>query len=559
MTRQFAPHYEGYPEHPPQRSSQHYDIVIIGGGITGAGVAREAAAAGLMTLLVEQKDYAWGTSSRSSKMIHGGLRYLAGGHFRLTRDAVRERQRMLEEAPGLVDRMRYFMPHYRGRFPGPRAFNLALRLYDSFGGERYRHRIDPVEMLHWLPGLNPDGLLGVTGFSDAVTDDARLVLRTLSEARQLGAVTNNYLKASQVERREDGKWTVSLADQRPDGHPDQVVTAGVVVNATGAWADRLWRGKNTGETIRPLRGSHLVVPFGRLPVSVCVTLVHPEDKRPIFIYPWLGQTVIGTTDLDHTGDLDQEPVITNEEVDYLFRAVEDAFPSACLTRCDVLSSWSGIRPVVSQGSGLTPSRESREHVVWNQDGLVSVAGGKLTTFRLIAREVLLISTPYLNNLTLPSEEQPLFQPAPAIPRPEPIRHLTWRRLQGHYGPALPNMLEAGPLEEVAGTGWLWAELHWAATCEEVVHLDDLLLRRTRLGLVLPNGGSELLDELEARLKPKLGWNDQRWADERKRYQELWQRAYYLPQERLPEKHLPQEHRSPEYQEQKDQSPEAVAR
>ncbi|WP_328188978.1 glycerol-3-phosphate dehydrogenase/oxidase [Marinobacter sp. OP 3.4] len=504
----------------------HYDVIVIGGGITGVGVAREAAAAGLDTLLVEQRDYAWGTSSRSSKMVHGGLRYLAGGHLGLTRNAVRERQRLLAQVPGLVDPMRYVMPHYRKGFPGPRLFRNVLWLYDLLAGERQRQRIDPIEIHQWLPGLATDGLKAASAFSDAVTDDARLVLRVLEEARALGAITRNYTRATRVEKPDEAPWTVTVANNAGES----TLSASLVVNATGAWAEGLWREDHGREHIRPLRGSHLLVPFERLPVPVSLTLPHPDDRRPVFIFPWLGQTVIGTTDLDHDDDLALEPRTTQAEITYLFRAIERAFPGAGITRDDILSTWAGVRPVVTRNNRQSPSAESREHVIWDEGGLISVAGGKLTTFRNIARDVLLIGSPRFRELVLQEEDEPIFRPPSPMERPWSIPHLTWRRLRGHYGPSLGEVLAAGPLEAVPGTGYLWAELHWSARQESVVHLDDLLLRRTRLGLILPDGARALLPALRQRLSADLGWSDDDWQAEIERYLHLWRTAYYLPDE-----------------------------
>ncbi|MFC4258983.1 glycerol-3-phosphate dehydrogenase/oxidase [Marinobacter lacisalsi] len=509
--------------------TSHYDVIVIGGGITGAGIAREAAAAGLKTLLIEQRDYAWGTSSRSSKMVHGGLRYLAGGHFRLTRNAVRERQRLLDQAPGLVDRMRYVMPHYHRGFPGPWLFGKVLWLYDRFAGEHYRQRINPVEMLQWLPGLKTDGLKAASGFSDAVTDDARLVLRVLDEARTLGAETHNYVRATHVEKPENAPWSVTIEGQHPERTVKQTLSASLVVNATGAWADRLWRESHGKEHIRPLRGSHIVVPFHRLPVSVSLTLSHPEDKRPVFIFPWLGCTVIGTTDLDHTDNLDDEPRISDEELRYLFKAVDTAFPAAAVDHSDVISTWAGIRPVVTKRSRRAPSDESREHVIWDEGGLISVAGGKLTTFRRIARDVLIIGSPRLSHMILQEDDTPIFPHVPPVRRPSEVGHLTWRRLQGQYGLRIHEVLKAGPLEGIPGSPYLWAELRWSARNESIVHLDDLLLRRSRLGLILPEGARSLLPELRRRLARELVWTDERWQQEIDRYLALWREAYYLPQ------------------------------
>ena len=511
----------------PPTLEPHYDVIVIGGGITGAGVAREAAAAGLKTLLVEQRDYAWGTSSRSSKMVHGGLRYLATGHVSLTRQAVAERQRMLAQAPGLVDRMRYVLPHYRKEFPGPRLFGALLWLYDRFAGEHNRQTIAPIEMLQWLPGLDTRRLRSASVFTDAVTDDARLVLRVLAEARALGAITRNYVRASKVVKPDDAPWTVTLEEQRGSGRA-RTITTSLVVNATGAWADRLWRTGHGREHIRPLRGSHILLPFERLPVSVCLTLAHPRDRRPVFVFPWLGRTVVGTTDLDHTADLDQEPRISGEEVAYLLDVVDKAFPGTTLSLADVVSSWAGVRPVVTRKAGRAPSAESREHVIWEEGGLVSVAGGKLTTFRPIAREVLLVGAPRLKQLTLQEEDAPLFRPAPALQRPGTVSRLTWQRMKGQYGPVLGDVLVSGALEAIPGSDYLWCELYWCARHESVVHLDDLLLRRTRLGLILPDGAAGLLPALRQKLAPVMNWSQQRWEAEIERYLVLWRDAYALP-------------------------------
>lgn len=507
----------------------HHDVVVIGGGITGAGVAREAAAAGLNTLLVEQKDFAWGTSSRSSKMVHGGLRYLAGGHVGLTRQAVHERQRLLDQLPGLVDRMRYVMPHYRGSFPGPGLLQKLLWLYDHFSGEPSRQRVDTVEMLQWLPGLATHRLRSASAFTDAVTDDARLVLRLLEEARHLGARTVNYVHATGIEKPRDAPWTVTLEDQR-NGSSPRKVTASVVVNATGAWADRFWRRSHGHEHLRPLRGSHIVLPFERLPVSVCLTLPHPQDRRPVFIYPWMGLTVVGTTDLDHGDGLESEPRISPGELRYLLQVTEKAFPGNDIRPHDILSTWAGIRPVVSRKRHRSPSSESREHVIWEEGGLISVAGGKLTTFRQVAREVLLIATPRLDGQRLAETppDSPIFRPPPALTRPAGVRHQTWRRLQGYFGPSLRDVLAAGPLHTIPGSPYLWAELQWSAQHESVQHLDDLLLRRTRLGLILPEGGRALLPSIREHVEHGLAWSDARWQEETDRYLALVNDAYSLP-------------------------------
>lgn len=510
--------------------AKNFDIIVVGGGITGAGIAREAACSGLSTLLVEQRDFAWGTSSRSSKMVHGGLRYLGSGQFGLTRDAVRERQRLLREVPGLVNPLQFVMPHYRRQFPGPRLFGLLLTVYDWIAGRRSRQRFTPAETLNWVPGLHQQGLVAASGFTDAVTDDARLVQRIIEEARNAGAWCLNYLAVKHVEPASGGKRSITIQDTATPSGASFTVSAPVIVNATGAWASNLTSANPAGKQrfIRPLRGSHLVLPYDALPVSCSVSLLHPEDRRPVFAFPWHGMTILGTTDLDHQQSLDLEPGITQAEVDYLLKIASTLFPGHKVTEADVVSSWAGVRPVVSEGTANAPSRESREHDIWDDHGLISVAGGKLTTYRLIARELLDKSRAYLPRLTLCEDSAADFTPAPDANRPDSLRHNDWVRLKGWYGPVLPQLLKSGPLSLIPGSDTYWCELVWAAQHADVVHLDDLMLRRTRLGLVLPNGGEGLLDEVQELCSEALPWDEQQWLEERKRYLNIWRQHYSLP-------------------------------
>lgn len=509
---------------------QTFDLVVIGGGITGAGVAREAAGSGLRTLLVEQKDFSWGTSSRSSKMVHGGLRYLGSGHLGLTRDAVRERERLMAEAPGLIEPLRFIMPHFRGQFPGPRLFQGLLRVYDAIARNRSRHLLKPAETLFWVPGLTDHQLAGASGFTDAVTDDSRLVLRLIAEARRDGALCLNYTRALSITRDQGQVTGVTLL---PAGTDEPIhVSAPLVINATGAWADQL-QSKDPAEkamTIRPLRGSHLVLPWRCLPVSCSVSLFHPRDKRPVFAFPWQGTTVLGTTDLDHEGDLNQEPVISPDEVRYLLEIAGRLFPGSAVTEADILSTWAGVRPVVTDGTGKDPSKENREHAIQSDRGLVSIAGGKLTTFRVIAREALKLGLGDDTGERIRPDAQPVFRLPPAVARPEGLGHQTWQRLQGFYGQDLASVLEAGPLAPVTPSGpsdLLWAELCWACQAEDIQHLDDLMLRRTRLGLILPDGGTALLPAIRQHCQNLLGWTDETWQEEEARYLAIYRSAYSL--------------------------------
>jgi len=538
------------------RSSQvePWDMLIIGGGITGAGIAREAARRGLAVLLIEQKDFAWGTSSRSSKMVHGGLRYIASGDYKTTLLSVRERERMLSEASGLVNEMHYVMPHYKGKFPPPWIFNTLLRVYDRLAGKHYFTYFKREAFLSLNPHIKQDKFLGASQFSDAVTDDSRLVMRVLDEAINDGAQAINYLKAESLITNEQGLVVgatlkdTSSEDNAHSNAQSYDVYAKVVVSATGAWADtlRMQASKQTEQSfhkqIRPSRGSHLVVSKERLPIKQAYTFLHPVDKRAVFVFPWENRTVLGTTDLDHPPLDDSEVGITNDEVDYLLAATNDLFSDADLNREDVISTWAGVRPLISDGGDgkrVSPSKEKRDHSVWLDNNLVTVSGGKLTTFRLIAldvlekcQEVLTLDKSVIQNQTIDGDHV-FSDTTPSNPKFFTLPKALQQRLQGFYGLQLDTLLELAHDEDLAyvtDSNTIWAEIRFAARHEQVIHLDDLLLRRTRLGLILPHGAMTPL--ISTRLKQicqqELGWDEQKWQQEVARYQDLWQRYYHLP-------------------------------
>jgi glycerol-3-phosphate dehydrogenase len=512
----------------PTLAEESWDLIVIGGGISGAGILREAARRGWRCLLLEQRDFAWGTSSRSSKMVHGGLRYIAKGQWRLTRDSVRERQRLLDEAPGLVEPMSFLMPHYRGGFPGPRVLGGLLSVYDALAGRR-SHRFHNAQQLRYLaPGVKENHLLGGTCFVDALTDDARLVMRVLSEARAEGAVAVNGVRVEHL-LRENGRVCGVQVEDCEAGSSLQL-RCGVLAVATGAWAERL-RPTAAPRQLRPLRGSHLLLPGWRLPVAQAFTFMHERDRRPVFVFPWEGATVVGTTDLDHREDLDQSASISGEELDYLLAACTQQFPGAEVSAADVLSTWSGVRPVVGSAGAHQdkPSNETREHVLWQEPGCVTLAGGKLTTFRPQAIEVLkacaaMLERPFVDDAA------PVFAAVPVQAISELSSH-QWRRLAGRHGRDLPKLAQL--IKEighatVGATDTLWAELAFACESEMVLHLDDLLLRRTRLGLLLPRGGEEYFAAIRQLCQPRLAWSDEHWQQEEQRYRALWQRHHGLP-------------------------------
>ncbi len=515
---------------------REWDVIVVGGGITGAGILREATRLGLRTLLVEQQDFSWGTSSRSSKLVHGGIRYLKEGKIFLTLASVRERQRLLKEGPGLIEPLGFLLATYKGDFPGKWTYGAGLTVYDLLALQ-WSHTYYSAEDFQMLaPHITHEGLEGGWRYGDAQTDDARLVLRIIFEALNAGGTALNYARADHLVREEGQVRGILLRDLLADR--TTLVRGKVIVNATGAWADKLRAEVEAAPRIRPLRGSHLIFPAWRLPVAQAISFLHPVDRRPVFIFPWESITLVGTTDVDHEQPLNGEPRITPEEVAYLMQVVEAEFPALHLTLDDVVSTFAGVRPVIGTGRE-DPSKESRDHVVWEEDGLLTVTGGKLTTFRVIALDALKEVRDRLPEMPEPNEDQRVLDEVRLSPTEAPELHAAEReRLLGRYGAATGELVaaaEPGELRALSGTEILWAELRWAARAEGVVHLDDLLLRRTRLGLLLPEGGAELLPRIRTLCQAELGWSDERWEQEAAAYRELWRCCYSLPpQESIPD-------------------------
>lgn len=479
-------------------AGEQWDLIVIGGGITGAGVLLEAARQGRKALLLEQQDFAWGTSSRSSKMVHGGLRYIAQGEVRLTRDALRERERLLRDLPGLVERAQYLFPLREGQFPGRWPLTVVLSLYDFLAGIRDHRFLPAAEVLTRIPGLDATGLNGAMSYTDALTDDCRLVVRCLLEAARLGGRSLNYARATGIST-DNGRARVDVTDL--ESGENLILNAGSVINATGAWANRLG---GPGQRIRPLRGSHLFINPARLPVADCLTLINPRDDRPVFVFPWEGVTCVGTTDLDHGDSLDQEARASGSEVDYLLALINGHFPTVNLSRDDILSTMAGVRPVITSGDSKDPSKERRDHAVWKENGVVTVSGGKLTTFRLIALDALCAAglLERREARRVRRSNAPLFRPLPEAPE------------------QVDQFLHGVQDDE--------ALLRWMLRNEAVVHLDDLLLRRTRLGLLRRDGGAGLVPLLRSLTEELLGWDGPRWDQEWARYAAIRERFYGVP-------------------------------
>ncbi len=504
------------------RLDEPWDILVIGGGVTGAAILFEAARRGLRAVLLERSDFASGASSRSSKLVHGGLRYLKDGKFALTRESVREREALLRDAPGLVEPMHFLMPHYPGSTPSPRTLGLGLALYDLFAGHKTHRWLDATETMLLAPTIESSGLLGAHDYLDATTDDARLVLRLIQEARAAGATALNYIDARELLERDGLTIGVRATDTIGGGSIE--VRARAVINAGGASADAVRSALGVAAKLRPLRGSHLILPDWRLPLAQAIAFAHPRDRRPVFAYPWLGVTLVGTTDVDHVADRGSEPSISDDETRYLLEALAYQFPRSAIGRGDAIATFAGVRPVIYSGE-RDPSKEPRDRAIWNERGLLTVTGGKLTTFRPMALAALRAVAERLDPFDLSA--RPAFERC-ELPRAPELSLAQRRRLAGCYGSSAQPLLDSAPpgdRESIDGTSTLWAELRWAARNESVEHLDDLLLRRTRLGLVAPQSERRCSARLRGLCMQELGWDDARFERETHAYRAL-HAAYY---------------------------------
>lgn len=510
-----------------------WDMIIIGGGVTGAGILREAARTGYRVLLLEKNDFAYGTSSRSSKLVHGGFRYLKEGKFSLTRIAVKERERLRRDAPGLVDPLTFLLPVYKDRGLSRLTLKVGLSIYDLLAGRRDHRFYGPERFSGLAPHVTPDRLVGGFSFTDAQVDDARLVLRLIREACETGPHVSalNYTQVRHILRKAVRQVAGVDARDTQTGS-ERELRARVIINATGVEAEQFQSCPDSAYHLRPLRGSHLVFPLWCLPTAAAISIICPEDGRYGLVCPWEGCLMVGTTDLDHTDPPSTEPAITRKEAQYLMEGVACVFTGIAFPPEACISSFAGVRPVLSRGH-TAPSHESREHVIWAENGLVTVTGGKLTTFRRLAYDTLKAARPFLPPLKrFVDSKAPCFKlPSEATPLLKGVSRETARRLLGRYGTAaaqLVNQAAVADLEPISGTRTLWAELPFVAAREQVRHLSDLLLRRVRVGNLCAGGGVDMLDRVEACCAPVLPWNKARWAQEKREYLHLWAEKYAPP-------------------------------
>jgi glycerol-3-phosphate dehydrogenase len=515
----------GFERAPSLRrlADEPFDVLVVGGGITGAGVALDAASRGLRTALVERDDFASGTSSKSSKLVHGGLRYLQQREFRLVYEALYERQRLLQNAPHLVHVLPFLVPiMQRGGVIDrrlARVLGTALWMYDLTGGWRIgkrHHKISVDTARAHMPTLDTARLAGAYLYYDAQADDARLTLAIAQSAADHGAALANYTALTGLMKDGD---RVRGARVRADGDEFDV-QARCVVNAAGVWADDV-RAIDEGtdpSSIRPAKGVHITVPWTRVRNDIAAIIPVQGDKRSVFVIPWGDTTYVGTTDTDYHGALD-DPPCTVDDVDYLLRAINGVVAEP-LTRDDVIGTWAGLRPLLRAGSARTADLSRRHSVRTSPSGVVTVTGGKLTTYRRMASDAVDAAAVHLEESGTRSRTKRLrlhgagsagsgSVTAPAVGI-EPSVH---EHLAGRYGTdarAVATLAETDPaLAEplVAGLPYLRAEAVYAVRHEMARTLDDVMSRRTRARLFGRDASDAAAEAVAALLAPELGWND----------------------------------------------------
>jgi len=504
-------------------ASESFDVLVIGGGITGAGVALDAATRGYSVALVERADFAGGTSSRSSKLVHGGLRYLQNFDLGLVREALVERQINVNLAPHLVRPLRFVVPAFDGQRLD-RVMGVGLNAYDVMGLRRRRTRaeldwsparhrvISGADVRELLPALADRSPTSGYLFYDCQTDDARLVLTVLTEAERFGAVAANRLEAIGL-LEERGRAAGALVRDAESG-AELEVRAANVVNATGVWADRLRPAELHDEAevpvIRPARGTHLLLERDTLPVDAGA-IVPAGEGRAIFVLPWLGQTLIGTTDTDHDGPAEHVRP-SEEEIAYLLDAV-NAYFATSLTASDLVGAYAGVRPLISTGDPRKSVDISRKAELYEtSSGMVTITGGKLTTWRRMAKDTVdRIAWRDGSEVPCRTHEVPLGLPLGAGELPDaPSRE----HLAARYGHLAHDVLALGHAEPIVpGRPDLLAEVAYAARREQARTLGDVLLRRTRLGLTAARAllapGAGVLERVADVLGTELGWDARR--------------------------------------------------
>ena len=487
-------------------NAETFDLLIVGGGITGAGVARDAALRGLSVALVERDDFASGTSSRSSRLVHGGVRYLEHGYFKLVFEASRERRILLRTASDLVRPLRFTWPVYRGARLPKWKVRAGLGLYDALSLFRNigRHQgLSRDAVLDSEPALARDGLTGGASYWDASTDDAALTIANILDARSAGAVVINHAEVNELLSEFGRAHGASVRDRLGGGVCK--VRARVVVNATGPWTDALRRMENPSAPAAVLgtKGVHIAVPATRVGNRAAVTMLSPVDGRVMFCLPGGEQTIVGTTDTQ-TNARPDEIRASRDDVQYLLDSVNGFFPGAKLGPRDVIAAWAGVRPLVSGGNTGDPASASREHeVTTGPQGVIAISGGKLTTYRSIAEQVVDLVVRRLGRHAAgctTSRRQ----------LPSPDRNPVFGQL---FEPIVP------------GQRWTLSDATRAVEHEMACTLTDILVRRTKIAFTSRDHGIPAAPRVAAIVARHAGWDAAECARQVDAYREECARLF----------------------------------
>jgi glycerol-3-phosphate dehydrogenase len=526
-----------------QLSAHPADLLVIGGGINGVGIARDAAMRGLRTILVEQNDLGSGTSSRSSRLIHGGLRYLEQGEFGLVLEANRERRILQRIAPHLVWPLPFVFPVHQGDRISRWQLAAGMLLYDVlalFRNVRAHRLMGKRGMLEAEPMLRDRGLLGGARYYDAQCDDARLVIATARSAIHHGAQVANYMAVRALERTA-GRVVGAQLEDRLNGARG-VVRASVVVNATGPWADRVRRLEDAGATplLQPTKGVHVVVDRSRLDHRDAVAFTSPIDGRVMFVLPWGDLSYIGTTDTD-TSEAPDQLSITADDIVYLLRSANSRFPSARLSIEDVRAAWAGMRPLLADQASRAASNRSREHaLVHGSGGMLTVVGGKLTTYRSMAAEVVDQAMRELRHRDGRQRHAEARTDEDPLPGGETADLSQFRErglelgiapasvdhLLRHYGTEAAGIFNLGGADRrllrrlAEPHPSIEAEVIHAVRRELAQTVEDVIVRRFHLYYEHPDQGMSAAGRVAELMAEELGWDQARIDEEAERYREF---------------------------------------
>ncbi len=493
----------------PQASGQVFDLCVIGGGITGAAIARDAAMRGLCVLLVEKNDFAWGTSSRSSKLVHGGVRYLENLEFKLVFESTQERALLWKNAPDLCQPIPFLFPAFKDSRLSLLSLNLGLWLYDLlslFRSPGLHKRYSRLVCKQKEPALNQNGLKGAIFYWDGATDDALLTLANVIDAKDHGSTCLSRTEVTGV------KWNMGSAHDiyiRDNMSGEQnTVSARCVIGATGPWTDELHNTLgvfNDQKRMATTRGSHIVLPREKIPVNHAIVMTHPIDGRVLFAIPWGKFTVIGTTDIYDATSPDQVEM-TPAECAYLVNSCAHFFPSHLLQVSDIISTWTGLRPLLAPAKDASASDVSRDHELkWDERGYLYITGGKLTTHREMAKEA--VDKVIYKSLEW---ETPLAETIPQCP----TKHAQFPTLPQiksakHYGFSTNDLSEQD-----------CALIRDMIRTQMILHVEDFFVRRTEIFYKHQDHGIGLVEKLKPIFCEEIGLNDKQWAtqiEDYKRY------------------------------------------